>query len=113
MTLAKAIVWLRGTVKTPPFSAAARHETGLLLRRLQQGETLPMPYSRPMTSIGARCHELRVRDERTTWRIIYRTDADAILVLDVFSKTTQRTPATVVARCRTALRRYENVRRTS
>jgi hypothetical protein len=36
----KPIVWLRGEVKTPPFSAAARLETGILLRRLQAGEKL-------------------------------------------------------------------------
>ncbi len=29
----KPSVWLRGEVKTPPFSAAARLEAGTLLRR--------------------------------------------------------------------------------
>lgn len=59
----KPIVWLHGEVKTPPFTQAARLETGLLLRRLQQGENIGLPQSRPMPSIGAHCHELRVRDE--------------------------------------------------
>lgn len=36
--LGKPLVWLKGEVKTPPFSAAARIEAGFLLRRLQQGE---------------------------------------------------------------------------
>jgi hypothetical protein len=38
-------------------------EGGMLLRRLQRGETLSMPESRPMPTIGPRCHELRVDDE--------------------------------------------------
>jgi hypothetical protein len=42
-TTDKPIVWLRGEVKTPPFSAAARLEAGTLLRRLQRGEKLGMP----------------------------------------------------------------------
>ena len=42
------LVWLFGEVKTPPFSAEARVEAGFLLRRLQQGETLGLPQSRPM-----------------------------------------------------------------
>jgi hypothetical protein len=58
----QALVWLRGEVKTPPFSAAARLEAGTLLRRLQGGERLSMPHSRPMPSIGSRCHELRIVD---------------------------------------------------
>jgi phage-related protein len=82
----KPLVWLEGEIKTPPFSQAARMEAGYLLRKLQQGETLEMPHSRPMPSIGSRCHELRINDERTSWRIIYRIDSDAIVILEVFSK---------------------------
>jgi hypothetical protein len=52
----KPLVWLHGEIKSPPLSLAARLETGLLLRRLQRGDKLAMPYSRPMPSIGARCH---------------------------------------------------------
>ena len=59
----KPLVWLRGEVKTPPLSAAARLEAGTLLRRLQAGDKLSTPHSRPMPSIGPRCHELRVVDE--------------------------------------------------
>jgi len=36
----KPIVWLHGEIRTPPFSAEARIETGMLLRRLQRGERL-------------------------------------------------------------------------
>jgi hypothetical protein len=58
----KPLVWLYGEIKTPPFSKEARVEAGTLLRRLQEGELLGLPHSRPMRSIGQRCHELRIRD---------------------------------------------------
>ncbi len=106
----KPLVWLHGEVKTPPFSAAARIETGMLLRRLQRGETLALPHSRPMPSIGPRCHELRVQDERQTWRIIYRIDDDAIILLDVFQKSTQQTPQRVIAACQQRLKRYDELK---
>lgn len=92
MASEKPLVWLRGEVKTPPFSAAARMEAGALLRRLQRGDKLAMPQSRPMPGIGSRCHELRTGDAGQTWRLVYRIDTDAIVVADVFQKTTQQTP---------------------
>ena len=82
----KVIVWLHGEVKSPPFSAQARLEAGVMLRRLQRGEQLGMPHSRPLAIIGRRCHELRVVDKDVTWRIVYRVDPDAIIILEVFAK---------------------------
>ncbi|GFE69709.1 type II toxin-antitoxin system RelE/ParE family toxin [Chroococcus sp. FPU101] len=103
----KSLVWLHGEVKTPPFSQEARIEAGVLLRRLQQGENLELPYSRPMPSIGARCHELRIRDAQKNWRIIYRIDEDAILILEVFNKTTRATPISVIDTCQKRLSKYD------
>ncbi len=105
----KPLVWLRGEVKTPPFSSDARLEAGFLLRRLQRGEMLSLPHSRPMPSIGARCHELRIVDADKTWRIIYCIDPDAILLLDVFNKTTTQTPKRVIADCQRRLRQYDEL----
>ena len=82
----KPLVWLHSEVKTPPFSKSARIEAGFLLLRLQIGEKLGLPWSRPMPSIGNRCHELRIKDEDAQWRIIYRIDTDAIVIVDVFQK---------------------------
>ncbi|MDE2089230.1 MAG: type II toxin-antitoxin system RelE/ParE family toxin, partial [Gammaproteobacteria bacterium] len=76
----KPLVWPHGEVKTPPFSQTARIEAGLLLRRLQAGENLGLPHSRPMPSIGPGCHELRINDRGVTWRIVYRVDSDAIVI---------------------------------
>jgi phage-related protein len=103
----RPLIWLKGEVKTPPFSRTARLEAGFLLRRLQQGETLGMPHSRPMPSIGARCHELRIRDRGHQWRIMYRLDANAVVILDVFVKVTRATPKFVIETCRERLRRYD------
>ena|ERR1700720_3145761 len=99
----KPLVWLRGEVKTPPFASAARIEAGVLLR----GETLSLPHSRPMPSIGSRCHELRIVDQEKSWRIVYRIESDAIVILEVFRKTTTQTPLRVVADCKRRLRQYE------
>lgn len=103
----KPLIWLYGEVKTPPFRQEARIEAGILLRRLQQGENLGMPHSRPMPSIGASCHELRVRDADKNWRIIYRMDDDAILIVEVFNKTTRTTPKKVIENCKKRLSKYD------
>ncbi len=103
----KPLVWLRGEIKTPPFSKFARIEAGVLLRQLQLGTKLSLPHSRPMPSIGARCHELRINDEYTTWRIVYRIDPDAILILEVFAKKTPQTPQGVIDNCRRRFRQYD------
>lgn len=105
----KVVIWLHGEVKTPPFSMAARREAGGLLGLLQGGELIGLPASRPMPSIGSRCHELRINDEDQTWRIIYRIDADAIVVLDVFSKKTKTTPKRVIDTCKARIKDYERV----
>ncbi|XGV96001.1 MAG: type II toxin-antitoxin system RelE/ParE family toxin [Leptolyngbya sp. BL-A-14] len=103
----KPLVWLHGEVKTPPFSQVARLEAGFLLRQLQQGENLGMPQSRSMPGVGTNCHELRIRDEDQNWRIIYRIDYDAILILEVFSKKTQTTPKSVISICKKRLSKYD------
>ncbi|MBX9929412.1 MAG: type II toxin-antitoxin system RelE/ParE family toxin [Gemmatimonadaceae bacterium] len=71
------------------------------------GERLSMPISRPMPNIGPRCHELRITDETVTWRIMYRLDIDAIVLLEVFAKKTPQTPKHVIDTCKSRLRRYD------
>lgn len=100
-------MWLRGEIKTPPFSRAARIEVGYLLRLLQKGQALSLPQSRPMPAIGPRCHELRVRDAGAEWRIVYRLDADAVVILEVFSKKARATPRSVLDACIRRLREYD------
>lgn len=103
----KPLVWLHGEVKTPPFSQAARLEAGFLLRRLQRGERLSMPHSRPMPDIGPRCHELRINEGDLIWRIFYRTDKDAIVIAGVIGKKTKKTPHEGIEMCRQRYRMYD------
>ena len=103
----RPLVWLHGEVKSPPFSATARQEAGFLLRMLQQGQFLGLPHSRPMPSIGRRCHELRIQDADVVWRIMYRLDADAVVIAEVFSKKSRATPRGVIETCRRRLRAYD------
>jgi phage-related protein len=87
---------------------AARVEAGYLLRELQRGKVLSLPQSRPMPGLGPRCHELRVTDERATWRIIYRTDFDAVVIVEIFSKKTSQTPPAVLDASRRRLKEYDD-----
>ena len=88
----KPLVWLKGEVKTPPFSNQARLEAGLLLRRHQQGQGLSLPHSRPMPAVGRQCHELRISDRDQTWRIVYHV--------------AQATPVQIVEVCQERLAAY-------
>jgi phage-related protein len=105
----RSLVWLHGTVKTPPFSSQARVEAGVLLRRLQRGERLGLPHSRSMPGIGPRCQELRIRDTDVVWRIICRVDTDAVIVAEIFTKKTRATPKHVITTCRRRLWQYDAI----
>jgi phage-related protein len=72
------------------------------------GEKLSLPHSRPMPSIGVRCHELRIEDENKTWRIVYRIDPDAIVILEIFEKKTRTTPKEVIEKCKRRIRLYDS-----
>jgi phage-related protein len=105
----KPLAWIYGEVTTPPFSKEARIEAGGLLRRLQRGETLSMPHSRPMPTIGKRCHELRIVDGVATWRIVYYIGTEAVVILAVFAKKTQATPPQVITAAKTRLKHYQTI----
>ena len=66
-----------------------------------------MPHSRPMPVLGPRCAELRVRDVGAVWRIVYRVDPDAVVILEVFSKKTRVTPKSVIDACSRRLKEYD------
>lgn len=61
-----------------------------------------------MPSVGPRCHELRIGDAGVTWRIVYRTDVDAIVIVEVFAKKTRATPKAVIDACKKRLRDYDD-----
>ena len=103
----KPLVWMHGEVKTPPMSKLARLQAGFLLRLLQQGEKVSLPHSRPMPSIGRRCHELRIPDDDLSWRIVYRIDNDAVVIAEVFPKKTGKTPKKIIDTCKARFRDYD------
>ena len=61
-----------------------------------------------MPSIGKRCHELRITDSDGIWRIVYKIDEDAIVILEVFSKKTAKTPKSVLDTCKRRIQGYDD-----
>jgi phage-related protein len=80
-----------------------------LLRLLQEGVVLSMPQAEPLPVVGPRCGALRIRDAGNNWRIVFRVDADAILVVEVYAKKARQVPTAVVKRCRHRLARYDEL----
>jgi phage-related protein len=62
-----------------------------------------------MPSFGRRCHELRVPDKGQDWRIVYHIDPDAIVILEVFGKTTRQAPQSVIDTCKRRLKHYDSL----
>jgi phage-related protein len=75
---------------------------------LQNAASIGMPDSRPMPSIGLRCHELHVRDESANWRIFYRIDSDRILFVEIHEKKTPTTPKRIIDLCKKRLRDHDS-----
>jgi phage-related protein len=57
-------------------------------------------------ALGAGCHELRIVDRDSTWRIVYFVEREAVVILEVFSKKTRETPKQVIETCKSRLRLY-------
>ena len=67
------------------FPIAARREAGFQLDRIQQG--LDPSDWKPMTSIGAGCREIRIRDADGAFRVIYVAKFEsAVFVVHCFRK---------------------------
>ena len=68
-----------------------------------------MPDSRAMPTIGPRCHELRITDRGASkeWRIIYRVDADAVVIADAFAKKSRSTPRAAISGAVRRFRLYD------
>ena len=73
------------------FPKEVRIRLGRGLFRLQIGEHLGMPNSRPMPGVAAGVSELRVKGEDGSFRAFYYSaSAQGILVFQAFDKKTQR-----------------------
>ena len=75
------------------FPKDVRMRLGRGLFRLQMGEQLGMPNSRPMRGVAIGVSELRVKGEDGNFRAFYYTASSrGVLVFHAFVKKTQRTP---------------------
>ncbi len=88
----KKVVWEGDSLEVlREFPDDIKQDIGNDLRRLQVGEE-PLD-SKPMKSIGQGVYELRDRDEKTWYRIIYYVKIkDSIYVLHSFTKKSGKTP---------------------
>ena len=105
----KPLLWLEGEIQTPPFSEQKRLEAGYYLRLLQGGQKLGMPHSKPLPNIGKNCHELRIKDEGIFWRINYKIESDAILILEVYDKKSNKIPKKIISACKERIKLYNKV----
>ena len=60
-----------------------------------------------MPQIGKRCHELRVSDGEVEWRVFYAVRPDAIVVIGVEKKGTQRTPKGTIQSCKRRIAAFD------
>ena len=63
-----------------------------------------------MPSIGKGCHELRVNDRNRKWRLFYFLDDDAIVILEVDEKKTQKTAKATKEVFQKRLKSYEEAK---
>jgi phage-related protein len=105
----KPLVWLSGEVKTRSQQLTRLHSTFSREGWLQEGQVLSMPHAEPLPTVGPRCGALRVRDAGQNWRIMYRIDKDAVVILEVYGKKTQKIPDEVIDRCKDRLKKYDAI----
>jgi phage-related protein len=89
------------------FPLSARREAGFQLDLIQRGLD-PVDW-KPMSAIGAGAREIRIRDERGAFRVIYVAKLeDAVFVLHCFQKKTQKTSS---ADIELATHRYKSLKK--
>jgi phage-related protein len=87
------------------FPKQVRERLGRNLFRLQMGEPIGMPLSRPMRSLAAGVSELRLAAEQGAYRVLYYAASPrGILVFHAFVKKTRRTPSYEIQLARKHLR---------
>ena len=91
------------------FPKEVRMRLGRGLFRLQVGEQLGMPNSRPMPGVAAGVSELRVKGEDGSFRAFYYVASSrGVLVFHAFVKKTQRTPPLEIELARKRLKELRN-----
>jgi phage-related protein len=75
------------------FPAEVREDLADALARLEEGQSLSMPLSRPMPSLGSGAYELRLKDRSGAYRVVYALIVHGTVhVFHAFKKTTRTTP---------------------
>ncbi len=89
----KTIKWnLKAREFVRGLDVETKKEIGSLLMLLQSGEVLQQPQSKPMKIIHSGAYELRIKDSRGAYRVIYvLAMKDKILIPHAFTKKTQKT----------------------
>jgi phage-related protein len=102
----RPVVWI-ADINTAGLGKDGRRETAGLIDDLQEGILLRLPHSRPMPSIGERCHELRIRELGHRWRILYHLGYGEIVILSMFDKKQRKTPKREIQLAKRRLRLYQ------
>jgi phage-related protein len=96
------------------FPKDARIRLGKGLFRLQMGEQIGMPDSRPMPGMASGGSELRVKGPDGNFRVFYYTASpQGVLVFHAFVKKTQRTPPLEIYLARKRLKGASRCRRSN
>ena len=91
------------------FPKEVRIRLGRGLFRMQLGEQVGMPNSRPMPGVASGVSELRVRGEDGIFRVFYYAASPrGVLVFHAFVKKTQRTPSLEMELARKRLKELLN-----
>ncbi len=87
------VIWNKRSLQVVrTFPESVRKDVGYLIYKLQIGESVLMPHSRVMPSVGPGCYELRVNGEDGTYRVFYFIKIkDQILIFHAFQKKTEQT----------------------
>jgi len=74
------------------YSKEIKSKLGDLILDLQLGESISMPDSRPMPSVGPGVSELRVKDSQNQYRAFYYLKvAGKVIIFHAFVKKTEKT----------------------
>ena len=69
---------------------------------------LPLQKDALVTKLSEAIVYLLLHDLEKLWNLLYRIDVDAIVIVEVFSKKTGKTPKGVIETCKASLREYDN-----
>jgi len=92
--MAKKVVWNKHSLSfVRGLSVELKKEIGFLLNKLQLGEILKEPNSKPMKFIHPKGFELRIKDSSNAIRVIYVLfEKEIILIPHAFRKKSRSTP---------------------